>query len=173
MIENFDKNIVEEKINKENLINKLKEDSKNAETIHKGLSAIIPTYELFREMFFESNPDCTEEDFNFVIRKKKGVYYIDFKKIDLYQYNMPHGECKGFTLLEKRKFTIGKIISYLKTRKTYYKIYETLPTYIIGAIPIGEGEYVLLTRRKKTIYSILFPFIFIFFFINFTKSFFS
>lgn len=171
MLKNFNKEKAEARIEKEKQIIKLKNEYDKTIEEHKGLEAREPSYELFKTFFLKSNPECTEEDLNFVLKKKKGVCYIDFGKLTSYDYNMPSGDCIGSTLLEKRKFTNHPIISYIKSGRKFHKVYETLPTTIIGAIPVGEDEYVLVTRRKLTVTKIISPFIFVIMFIQILKSF--
>lgn len=157
VFENFNSEEITEELDAERNKNQLIQESHNKDTVHKGVRAMTPAYELFEERFYEENPECTEEDLEFVIRKKKGVPYINFECIS--RYNMPDGECLGVTLLEKRKFTGKPVTSYVHTGRKYQKIYDTLPTTPIGAIPVADG-YIAVTRRKTNIFNIVTPVLF-------------
>lgn len=166
IFDNFNKDVVKEQLEQQK--KEIKEQKKIEELINKnkeqeyqkdGKTVYIPSYDLFKENFMKQNEDATEEDYEFIFKKKKGLYYINFDKAA--NYNIPHGECIGMTLLERRKFTNKDIINYVKGTKSAQKIYADLPTTPIGAIPIADGKYVIVTRRRIGIFNILWPLIFI------------
>ena len=74
-------------------------------------------------------------------------------------YKLPVGSCIGVTLLDKRKRIGAPLIGYFKGRKMF-KVYSQLSNPVIGAIPVGASEYILVARKKYTSFDFIFPIVF-------------
>lgn len=158
MFENFNKEDAEELLKRyEDKQNLEKEAIK--EDVYKGLSLKKTSFDLFKAKFQDLNPELTDEDFNFIISKRKGANYIKFSRVAENGFKLPAGSCIGVTLLERGSKIGSPIIGYFKGRKIN-KIYHQLSDPIIGAIPVGVNEYVLVARRKFTSFNFIFPIVF-------------
>lgn len=124
----------------------------------------ITDYSWFKKAFFEENPYATEEDLWNILKKKKGIFYIDFSNAE--NFTLPNKECCGGILPINRRIAGQKILGDFYAIKENgklkkYRYYENLQNSTIGLIPIESEKYIFMCKRKTTIFSIIFLIVFI------------
>lgn len=132
--------------------------------IDSSVNNHMTDYSWFKKAFFEENPEATEEDLWNIVKRKKGIYYIDFNNAE--DFNIPNREYCGELLPVKRKITGQKILGTLYVTKDKnhikeYKYYEKLQASQIGLIPIKGEKYVFMCKKNITVFTIIFPIVFI------------
>ena len=158
MFENFSREEAEKIIQEQEVKRQLEKEAIE-EGVYKGLALKKPSYELFKTNFKEMNPDLTEEDFRFMFVKKRGVPFIKFSRVTDNNYKLPAGSCVGVTILNQKQVYGAPMVAYFKGRKIH-RIYQQLSNPIIGAVPVGVNEYLLIARKRFTSFNFIFPIVF-------------
>lgn len=128
---------------------------------------VTTDFDWFIEKFYEFNPTATEEDLWKVLNKKHGVWYVNPDAFLDNNLTIPNGEVIGKFFVRKSKVAgqteIGHIYALKgkKGKSKKYRLYKTLHATGIGIIPCSSGGYALLCRKKTSIFSIIFPIIFL------------
>lgn len=128
---------------------------------------VTSDFNWFIEAFFEKNPTATEDDLWNILRKKKRIWYINFKDLENSGFVIPNKLNCGEFLIRRSKVTmhepVGNICLLKGKRKKVkrYKLYDSIHATGIGVVPINGERYAVLCRKKTTMFSIIFPIIFI------------
>ncbi len=131
------------------------------DSVYKGLTDYKPCYSHFDQKFLKHNLLCTKEDSEYIYASKRGIKYIAFDKAE--NYKIPKGKCIGQIIPRKRKTYTHQEIAYITINKKHIRVYADLKTTPIGVIPISNERYILVTRPKIDIATILTPLLFTYF----------
>lgn len=123
---------------------------------YNNVKKVYPDYNGFDEDFKLKN-NASDDEIAFMYKKKKGIRYVNLKRLEKLDYMYDSKSDIGYTFLKKRKITTGKLKNYISINGKLASVYEYINGTPIGFIPLENYKCVWVMRRKVTSFEIVFP----------------